>query len=147
MRCKILFDQFFVYADMYEIDLIAFVIMPDHFHVLIWPKKTKTAIDYIRGVKSFSAKAIGGVPRPRIEDGIPKTNGVPRPRMEINIPKTNGVPRKIWQSSYFDYVTISKKKIFEKIEYIKMNPVKAGLVQYPEKYPWVYVCPDYVSPK
>ena len=42
----------------------------------------------------------------------------------------------IWQRKYYDFNIFSIKKSNEKLEYIHNNPVRAGLVEYPED--WLY---------
>ena len=119
--CLILQQQIMFYSQTYEIDLLSFVIMPDHFHCLIWPQGEKTFSDFMRGVKSYSGKKILG---------------------ELNRrgPMTPPV-RKIWQDSFFTYFIDSIFKFNEKLEYIKQNPVEAGLVSTSEAYRWLYVNP------
>ncbi len=44
------------YSKQYNVLLIAAVVMPDHFHCIIWPQGTKTFSDYMKGVKGFMAR-------------------------------------------------------------------------------------------
>jgi len=41
-----------------------------------------------------------------------------------------------WQSGFFDHVLRSDEGRSEKWEYIRMNPVRAELVEYPEEWPF-----------
>ncbi len=41
-----------------------------------------------------------------------------------------------WQPGYFDHVLRSDESAGEKWEYIRMNPVRAGLVEKPEDWPY-----------
>jgi REP element-mobilizing transposase RayT len=41
-----------------------------------------------------------------------------------------------WQAGYFDHVLRSDESRSEKWEYIRMNPVRAGLVEDPEDWPY-----------
>ncbi|MFH1142337.1 MAG: hypothetical protein V1695_01340, partial [Candidatus Uhrbacteria bacterium] len=43
--CLILWDELFFYSKQYDVDLLAFVIMPEHLHCLIWPQGEKTFSD------------------------------------------------------------------------------------------------------
>jgi len=47
---------------------------------------------------------------------------------------TSGVS---WQGNYFDHRLRSEKEFIEKAEYIRMNPVRKGLCEKPEDWPWV----------
>lgn len=48
---------------------------------------------------------------------------------------------RIWQPGLFPYLIGDTNKLEEKLEYIKNNPVEAGLVEKPEDYQWLYVNP------
>ncbi len=45
----------------------------------------------------------------------------------------------IWQRDYFDHRLRNDESHDEKASYIKMNPVRAGLVSSPEKWPYTNV--------
>lgn len=42
-----------------------------------------------------------------------------------------------WWSESFDHWTRNPDKTDKAIRYIRNNPVKAGLVKFPEDYPWL----------
>jgi len=60
--CQILSDNIIFYRNKYSFDLLAWVIMPDHLHMIIWwdvddnPDLTISKI--IHGIKNHSAKQI-----------------------------------------------------------------------------------------
>ena len=41
-----------------------------------------------------------------------------------------------WLTRYYDFNISSNEKLFEKLHYIHWNPVRRGLVEAPEEYPW-----------
>jgi hypothetical protein len=45
----------------------------------------------------------------------------------------------VWQDESFDHVLRSNESFAEKLEYIRQNPVRAGLVKRVEDYPWLWV--------
>jgi len=47
----------------------------------------------------------------------------------------------VWQDESFDHVLRSQESLEEKIEYIRTSPVRAGLVQKPEEYSWLWLKP------
>jgi len=49
----------------------------------------------------------------------------------------------VWEEESFDHVLRSDESLKEKCEYIRQNPVRAGLVQKPEDYRWLWVNPKY----
>ena len=48
----------------------------------------------------------------------------------------------VWEEESFDHVLRSDESLKEKSEYIRQNPVTAGLVQKPEDYRWLWVNPE-----
>ncbi len=42
----------------------------------------------------------------------------------------------LWQPRFFDRALRTVREYHEKVEYIHLNPVKAGLVERPEDWPW-----------
>jgi putative transposase len=43
-----------------------------------------------------------------------------------------------WQDRFFDHRLRSDESTDEKASYIRMNPVRAGLVQRPDDWPWIF---------
>jgi putative transposase len=81
-------------------NLIAFVVMPDHLHLIITPLE-KNISQTMHSIKSYSSK-------------------------EIN--KINNKNGRIWQPSFRDFTIYTKELLLEKITYIHNNPVRKGLV-------------------
>jgi len=86
--------------------LLAFVIMPDHLHLVIIPKD-KNISECMKSIKGFTAKKINEV---------------------------LGREGAIWQSGFYDYILNSEDMILTRIRYIEENPVRKGLVINPEEY-------------
>ena len=42
----------------------------------------------------------------------------------------------LWQPRFFDRALRTVKEYYEKVEYIHLNPVRAGLVKRAEDWPW-----------
>ena len=42
----------------------------------------------------------------------------------------------LWQPRFFDRALRTVKEYYEKVEYIQLNPVRAGLVKRAEDWPW-----------
>ena len=49
--------------------------------------------------------------------------------------ETRGIT-KLWQRSFFDHRLRSNESEIEQCEYIRMNPVRAGLVDRPDDWLW-----------
>ena len=89
-----------------------FVVMTDHFHLLLTPRETlERAVQLIKGGFSFRAK------------------------------KELGFAYEIWQPSYYDRRVRDMEEYFSFREYIRCNPVKRGLGQSPEEYAYSSVVP------
>ena len=83
-------------------DLLAWVIMPNHVHVLILPAPDQRLPDIVQRWKSWTARLIN---RLRGEKGT------------------------IWQREYFDRYMRDDAHVAAAIAYIEDNPVKAGLAK------------------
>jgi hypothetical protein len=49
---------------------------------------------------------------------------------------SRGAEGELWQPRFFDRALRTVKEYNEKVEYIHLNPVRAGLVSRPEDWPW-----------
>ncbi len=92
------------------------VILPDHVHVLAQPLPHSDGGVYnlaeiIHSVKRFSV-------------------------YQIN--KLRGAKGPIWQDERYDRIVRDEAEFLEKWNYIRNNPVKAGLADQPEEYAWLY---------
>lgn len=87
----------------------AWVIMPNHVHVLVQPFDGVCLPDVVQSWKSFSAK-------------------------EINT--RLGMQGRLWQANYFDRFVRDDRHHTQVATYIENNPVKAGLVEAPDQWPF-----------
>ena len=101
--------------------LIAYVIMPDHFHMVVNPRDGD-----IRGLagalKSLTARKI-------IQLTADK-------RFLLDKPDKDGSIHQVWQESFKAIPLWSLWMIWQKINYIHANPVRARLVATTKDYPW-----------
>jgi len=150
LACELLCQELAFYRGRYAVDLLAYVIMPDHFHALIFTNGDKTFMDFMKGVKGHFAKAYSDARRQRtagstahgshsLEAGCgdpayaETIGGLPAGRRE------RAVIENVWQDGFFDYLVFSREKLREKLSYIIQNPVENGLAQEPEGYKWLMV--------
>ncbi len=82
--------------------------MPNHVHVLIEVKEHSLS-DIVRSWKSYTAHQVN---------------------------KLLGRTGRFWMPDYFDRFIRDERHFAATVEYIRQNPVKAGLVDAPEKWPW-----------
>lgn len=96
--------------------LIAYVLMPDHFHLLCNPRDGRIK-EFIGALKSLSAKSIVRVCK----------------QIQFQ-PGADG--HQVWQESFKALPLWSGWMIWQKINYIHANPVKGGLVGSAKDYHW-----------
>jgi len=90
-------------------DLFAWVVMPNHVHALVLPYPGVLLSKIVQTWKGYGAHAIN---------------------------QHLGRTGKLWQRDYYDRYMRSDRHFRASIEYIEMNPVKAGLVGAPHEYRW-----------
>jgi putative transposase len=100
----------------HESRLIAFVVMPDHFHLIVNPRDGDIQ-SWIGELKSLSARRLVAINPP----------GLFRINEEEN---------QVWQESFRTLRLWSGWMIWQKINYIHNNPIKAGLVDSARDYRW-----------
>jgi len=83
-----------------------YVIMPEHVHLLVNEPERGPLSSMIQSVKQTVARKLG------FDD------------------------RHFWQRRYYDFNVWSERKRIEKLRYMYRNPVKRGLVERPEDWPW-----------
>ena len=134
-----LLDSMNYYRHKLHFLLMGYVIMPDHLHFLVWPQGTSDLSGIMRDYKKFTAtRVIRQVEVEQRTDWMAaiKEAGETTGRSE----------HKLWQDDYFDTLVFSPRVLREKLNYIHRNPVRAGLVESPEQYPYSsyrnYVCDD-----
>jgi len=145
--------------------LRAFTLMPDHLHCLAGVRKSTFDIsDLIGKFKSFTtqlywkrshevfASAQINLPSQCVSESRDRacpelltalSNGTATLRPEIvklnNWPCVQPVSfqkKNLWQARFFDHVIRNDEDLRENLEYIAMNPVKAGYVTRPWFYPY-----------
>jgi putative transposase len=108
--------------------LWAYVVMPEHVHLLVWPLGETKVSNILRHVKLPVAKrarllALGGCTDLLAVMGVARSDG----RQALRFwQRGGGYDRNLW----------SPEEVREKIDYIHANPVRRGLVARPADWPW-----------
>jgi len=112
-----------------QCDLVAFVFMPEHVHLLVWPKSAEPKIGrYLAKVKQPSSKKIKGLLIERKSKLLDKLTVQERPGKTCF---------RFWQEGAgFDRSVFSQEAILASIDYIHNNPVKRGLCQRAVDWKW-----------
>ncbi|MBU1100104.1 MAG: transposase [Bacteroidetes bacterium] len=123
--CNVLINNIKHYQKRYNFSILAYVIMPHHFHwIVIVDTKKGTISDVMRDIKKYSAWDI--------LDIIEKEN-LSMYRKFSN-PKVFGQKRQLWMHRFDDKVVRTQSMFELQVEYIHNNPVKSGLVAKPADY-------------
>ena len=91
----------------YSCYVTAYVVMPEHVHLLLSEPGRNTLAVVIQMLKQITSHKL----------------------------KVPGAPR-FWQTRYYDFPVWSEPKHVETLRYIHRNPVKRGLVARPEDWRW-----------
>lgn len=100
--------------------LISWVLMPEHFHLIVNPQDGDIK-SFVRSLKSLSATKLWEVSH---HPGFILENPV------------DGSLHQVWQDSFKALPLWSSWMIWQKINYIHANPVKAGIVKSAKDYRW-----------
>lgn len=98
------------FFDGQRYELRAWVVMPNHAHVVVWPMPGHTLSDILHSWKSFTSHEINK----RLPDKV--------------------VP--FWQGESFDHLIRDDDDLHRCCHYTTMNPVNAGLCARPEEWKW-----------
>lgn len=91
--------------------------MPEHAHAILVPERNETGdplplSDVLHSIKSYTAN---------------------------RIQRLTSVRGHIWQDETLDHVIRKEESLESTIEYLRMNPVRRGLVSGPEDYGWLWI--------
>ena len=89
--------------------LCGYVIMPDHWHALIWTGYPLTISQVIHDVKKVSARRLH---------------------------QRRGTGGPLWQHQFWDRFVRHAKEYTDRLVYMHLNPVRRGLVAKPWQWPW-----------
>ncbi|MFN2623881.1 MAG: transposase [Chthoniobacterales bacterium] len=99
---------------------LAAITMPDHLHILTAPLDREASVSaYAKWFKRWFNEAYC---RPSVSDGAP------------------AVQTWQWQEGCFDGLLRSDESLSAKWEYLRQNPVRAGLVKNPDDWPYQFAC-------
>lgn len=125
--CDLLIKNIIYYKKKYNFRILAFVIMPSHFHWIIEPDVNKGTISEImRDIKKYSAWDIM-----EYLDQNNKLNNAIFTEAAENLKKQN---RRFWMKGFYDEAIRNADMLWSRVDYIHNNPIKAKLVEKPEDY-------------
>ena len=105
----------------YRFVVVGYVVMPEHFHLLLSEPQGRTPSVVMQALKlGFARRVLAERKRRR----NPAQGEMFEPSHHI------------WQARFYDFSVWSAKKQTEKLHYMHQNPVKRGLVESPELWRW-----------
>jgi putative transposase len=104
-----IFRSFCIRAEEHDVAVGRYVIMPDHVHLFVAiPATGITLSEWIHALRTVIGKQL----------------------LRLGIQKPH------WQEGFFDHVLRSAESYSQKWDYVRMNPVRAGLCAIPEDWPY-----------
>jgi len=102
----------------YRLGVVGYVVMPDHFHLLVSEPQRSSLSTVVQAVKLGFSRCLLS------------------PGQAVRPSTQSLAPQRLWQTRFFDFNVGSEHKRIEKLRYMHRNPVTAGLVDSPEKWRW-----------
>jgi putative transposase len=143
---KIVLDALAFIRESKHTQLNAFVLMSSHLHAVLWPEEKINLSDVLRDFKRFTSRAISAQANLSKDSQLISkfTNNREKHRAQ------DVSQFQVWQDGFHPEAIFTEDFARQKIDYIHMNPVKAGLVSRPEDWPFssarAYILGDVTSP-
>ena len=90
------------------VSLVAACLLPDHLHVVVCPR-TRAIPEWVRSFKTYTAKLLDDA----------------------------GYASRVWQPGFYDHLVRNEAEYATLIQYVRQNPVEAGLVNAATEWPWL----------
>jgi len=140
----------FLHFDKERYHLHAWVVMPNHFHVLVQPINGWTLSKIVASWKKFTARKIGDYLKREKQANQEATKSLANREIgdpgnanllignsgSTNLPIGNLKLNPVWHREYWDRFIRNERHYIQTLEYIHNNPVLAGLVDNPEEWRW-----------
>ncbi len=106
----------------YQFVVVGYVVMPEHFHLLVSEPQERTPSTIMQALKLGFARRLLAEQRRR------------RHRAQAEL--FDHVLQRVWQARFYDFNVWTSRKRAEKLRYMHRNPVKRGLVEAPQMWRW-----------
>jgi putative transposase len=110
--------------------VLGYVVMPEHFHLLMSEPQVETPSTAMQSVKQRFAQRVVPRRRQRVPRSLRFLQGAGLPKTRV------AQPMPIWQPRFYDFNLWTEHKRIEKLHYMHRNPVTRGLVDEPEQWRW-----------
>ena len=126
--CEILITTLDEVRQRYPYKLVGYVIMPDHVHAIV-NRSIDTISAWLRRVRGHSAREI--LSWLRTEQHLMSLK-----KLQLAIPQKRNHTHAVWQKDPSVIDLWSPKFVRQKLNYLHLNPVRAGLCQHPAEWKW-----------
>jgi putative transposase len=126
--CEILVDVLGEVRQRFPYKLIGYVLMPDHVHAII-NIRTANISQWLHKVRGNSARRI--LTWLREEGHLQSLN-----KLALSSPQKRKHTHAVWQKDPSVIDLWSPKFIRQKLNYLHLNPVRAGLCEHPVEWKW-----------
>jgi putative transposase len=106
-------------------DLVGYVVMPEHVHLLMGEPKRGTPSTVLQKLKLRVSRKMRKRRKVRWVGQLP-----------LPFEKAGEALRAFWQARFYDFNVYTNGKKTEKLNYMHANPVIRGLVKHPKDWPW-----------
>ena len=96
------------YAEKYSLEIWAYCLMSNHVHFVCVPRK---------------------------DDSLARTLNTLHMRYSQYYNRKKGITGHLWQGRFYSCI-LDERHLYAAVRYVENNPIRAGLVQTPEDYPW-----------
>ena len=114
-----------LFSDAQRYRLMAWVVMPNHMHVLFQPMQNFPVAKIVASWKKFTATRICAFHRA----SHPGNANLPIGDSSLPV-------QPVWHREYWDRFIRDERHFHQVLDYIHQNPAKAGLVARAEDWPW-----------
>lgn len=112
--------------------LNAFVVMSSHIHAILWPDDGINLSDVTRDFKRFTSREISKAAKQRSADEFMRVfenSRLANRAQDIS-------QYQVWQEGSHPEAIFTEKFAKQKIDYIHLNPVRAGMVKTADEWPY-----------
>ncbi len=111
--------------DRYEFQVVGYVVMPEHVHLLMSEPGCLTPSRVLQVLKQRVSRELRG-----------KARGASGEQSRFEDSDEGPELRRFWQRRFYDFNVYSQEKAKEKLNYMHANPVERKLVEHPKDWPW-----------
>ncbi len=122
--------------------LLAWCLMPDHIHVLLAPREAKSGLG--NDHSTVGAPSSGRPSRVQLSPLSRLVADWASSATHLANQATAG-HGSIWQEGFHDHTVRRDERIADIVDYIHQNPVRRGLVEHTEDWPWSSASPRFSS--